>query len=64
MGAWCDPHKGDCSKRNFWGNHNLTDPDSEPTSYYPAWYKAVADAVTSVPAPYNIYVTFVCRICM
>jgi beta-xylosidase len=48
MGSWCDPHKSDCSKRNFWGNHNLTDPDSEPTSYYPAWYKAVADAVISV----------------
>jgi beta-xylosidase len=48
MSAWCDPRKDDCRHRNLWGNYDLTDNESQPISYYPAWYKAVADAVVSV----------------
>ena len=46
MGSWCrDGAPGvNCNDRNTWGNHNLTSSES----YYPAWYKAIAEAVLSV----------------
>lgn len=54
MGAWCDERKDDCNKRNLWGNHNLTTPDSAPVSFYPAWYKAISDAVVSIDSQLTI----------